>query len=66
MDNQDSNLVWGAANIGKEIGKDERATYYLLENGLIPATKAGSQWVSERDKLRDPTSWPRRKSEEAA
>jgi hypothetical protein len=66
MTDQDSSLVWGAAAIGEVIGKDERATYYLLENGLIPATKAGSQWVSERDKLRDPTSWPRRKTGEAS
>ena len=65
MTEDGSNLVWGAANIGKEIGKEERATYYLLENGLIPATKAGSQWVSERDTLRDPTCWPRKTGEAA-
>jgi hypothetical protein len=60
MAEHDSNLVWGAANIAKEIGKDERATYYLLEKGLIPAEKAGAQWVAEREKLRNPTCWPRK------
>jgi hypothetical protein len=44
MTEHGSNLVWGAASIAKEIGRDERSTYYLLENGLIPGTKAGAQW----------------------
>ena len=60
MSSQDSNLVWGAANIGKEIGKKERPTYYLLETGRLPATKVGDQLVSERDKLRNPACWPRK------
>jgi hypothetical protein len=60
MTEDGSNLVWGAANIAKEIGKDKRGTYYLLETGRLPARKAGDQWVGKRDELRDPTRWPRK------
>ena len=60
MSHQDSNLVWGAAAIGKYTGTEPRKTFYLLEKGLIPATKVGGQWVGERDKLRNPACWPRK------
>jgi hypothetical protein len=43
--------VWGAAEIGAVIGKDERATFHMLENGLLPARKVGGRWVSARKKL---------------
>lgn len=45
-------LVWGAVEIGKEIKRNPRQTFHLLEAGLLPAKKVGNQWVSERGKLR--------------
>jgi hypothetical protein len=43
--------VWGAEAIGRIIGKPARATYHLLEKGLIPAKKVGDSWVSSPRKL---------------
>ena len=45
-------LVWGAKAIGELIQKPARQTFYLLENGALPARKVGSQWVASRSKLR--------------
>jgi len=51
--------VWGAraiaiaANIVDDSGKPRvRATYHLLEKGLLPATKVGKIWVSTPRRLR--------------
>jgi len=46
-------LVWGAANIARLIGKTPRATFHLLEGGKIPARKIGATWVASRRKLRE-------------
>ena len=46
-----TNYVWGARAIGAVIGKDARATFYLLEEKELPATKIGRQWVSTPEKL---------------
>ncbi|HKN27975.1 MAG TPA: hypothetical protein VJY34_08850 [Roseiarcus sp.] len=48
----DHTPIWGAQRIGETVGKTEREAYYLLERGLLPATKVGRQWVSTRGKLR--------------
>jgi hypothetical protein len=59
----DENLdlpLWGAENIGREAGvvkakgdqKGIRKSFYLLENGLLPATKIGRQWTSTRRRIR--------------
>jgi hypothetical protein len=45
-------LVWGAKNIGKVIGKEPRETFHLLTTGKIRATKVGSQWVASKSGLR--------------
>lgn len=49
----DLDLVWGAEAIAKELKRNKRVTYYLLESGAIPAKKAGKQWVISRRKLRE-------------
>jgi hypothetical protein len=46
-----SDLLWGAAAIGKAIGRSERSAYHLLERGLLPARKVGASWVVSRRKL---------------
>jgi len=44
-------LVWGCRAIARRIGKSERKTYYLLENGLIPARKIGREWFTTETAL---------------
>lgn len=44
-------LVWGAEAIAKLIGRTARATFYMLDNGELPAKKVGGRWVAERSKL---------------
>jgi hypothetical protein len=52
-------LIWGAEAIGRAAnvlnehgGVDEKATYYKLSRGYIPAKKSGSLWVSTLRKIR--------------
>ena len=45
-------LIWGAAAIGREINANPRRTFYLLQQGLIPAKKVGESWVASRTTLR--------------
>ncbi|TIP42437.1 MAG: DNA-binding protein [Mesorhizobium sp.] len=49
-DNQ-PDLVWGCAAIARVIRRTQRQTFYMLENGTLPAKKVGGRWVSERGKL---------------
>ncbi|NTI03453.1 DNA-binding protein [Agrobacterium rhizogenes] len=44
-------LIWGAAEIAKAIGRSQRATFYMLDNGELPAKKVGGRWVAERGAL---------------
>lgn len=44
-------LVWGGKQIAKEIKRNERQTFYLLETGGIPARKVGKIWVADRRQL---------------
>jgi hypothetical protein len=44
--------IWGAANIGREINRNERQVFWLLERKLIDATKVGNQWQSTGRRLR--------------
>jgi len=46
-------IIWGATAIGTELGIGRRKTFYLLEKGLLPATKVGREWVTTRSALRD-------------
>jgi len=49
---ESTTLIWGAANIAREIGRPVRATFHLLEKGHLPARKVGGQWVADRAVLR--------------
>ncbi|WP_042778947.1 DNA-binding protein [Sinorhizobium fredii] len=44
-------LIWGAAEIAKLIGRSPRATFHMLDNGELPAKKVGGRWVAERGNL---------------
>ncbi|MFB9950992.1 DNA-binding protein [Rhizobium puerariae] len=46
-----SDLVWGAGNIGREINQTERQTFFMLEKGHLPARKVGGKWVASRQRL---------------
>jgi hypothetical protein len=47
-----SDVVWGAREIGREVGLDRGAAYHLLSRGLLPAKRLGRKWVSSRSLLR--------------
>jgi hypothetical protein len=45
-------ILWGAQAIGEVIGRSTRATYHMLEQGLLPAKKVGPKlWCASRRKL---------------
>jgi hypothetical protein len=43
--------VWGAKAIGEVVSRSERQASYLLEKGLLPATKVGKLWTSTPRRL---------------
>jgi hypothetical protein len=45
-------LLWGVARIAKEIGRNPRQAYHLLESGGLPARKVGGRWCASRTGLR--------------
>jgi len=45
-------ILWGASAIAKEIGRGERATFYMLERGELDARKICGRWVTTRSNLR--------------
>jgi len=45
-------VLWGAAAIGAAINRTERQAHYLLERGLLDATKTGKIWTSTPRRLR--------------
>jgi hypothetical protein len=44
-------LIWGAEEIGKTIGRSARATFDMLEKKQLPAKKVNGRWVIARQKL---------------
>lgn len=44
-------LLWGATEIAKVIGRTRRQTFGLLEAGHLPARKIGGRWVASRSDL---------------
>jgi hypothetical protein len=43
IENSDDPIIWGAEAIGREVGLDERAAFYALERGFLPANKVGKK-----------------------
>jgi hypothetical protein len=52
IENSDDPIIWGAEAIGREVGLDERAAFYALERGFLPANKVGKKWATTRRRLR--------------
>lgn len=44
-------LIWGAEEIGRVIGRSTRATFDMLDKGQLPAKKVNGRWVIARQKL---------------
>ncbi|MBZ3693411.1 helix-turn-helix domain-containing protein [Phyllobacterium calauticae] len=51
MNEETMNLIWGAEEIAKIIGRSTRATFHILDSGELPARKVGGRWVVERSQL---------------
>jgi hypothetical protein len=43
-----SDIIEGVTAIAAYLGKNERRTYYLLENGKVPAFKLSGKWHLRR------------------
>ncbi len=48
---QSLDLIWGASDIAKVIGRSPRATFDMLSKGELPAKQVNGRWVIERGKL---------------
>ncbi|PZU23779.1 MAG: hypothetical protein DI589_05785 [Shinella sp.] len=44
-------LLWGAEEIAKFIGRSARSTFDMLDKGQLPAMKVNGRWVISRAKL---------------
>lgn len=44
-------LIWGAAAIAREINRNKRQTFYLLEKKVLPAKQINGRWCIERSDL---------------
>jgi hypothetical protein len=51
MNEDVSEVLWGAEAIAKEIGANLRQCYHLLETRKIPARKVGKTWTATRSRL---------------
>jgi hypothetical protein len=45
-------ILRGCASIAKFIGEDERRTFTLLQEGVLPAQKERNIWVSTKSALK--------------
>ena len=44
-------LVWGAEEIAKLIGRTPQQVFHMLRTGRLPAKQVGGRWVASRAKL---------------
>jgi hypothetical protein len=44
--------IWGVREIAVAANLTERQAYHALENGYLPASKAGRKWVTTGRRLR--------------
>jgi hypothetical protein len=47
----DDEIVWGAAAIGRVIGRSERQVFYLAEIGAIPVRRIGGRLCGRKSRL---------------
>jgi len=48
-----SDALWGVSAVARAIDRNERQTYYLLQNKRIRAKKVGAIWFSTRIWVRE-------------
>jgi hypothetical protein len=48
---QNLDVIWGVSSIARTINRSTRATFYLCENGRLPAKKIGGRWCASRSGL---------------
>jgi hypothetical protein len=53
MDSTDekSDVIWGAAEIGRAIGRTKRQAFHMLSAGHLPARRIGNRWCASRQRL---------------
>jgi len=51
MNTEESDIVWGGEAIAAAINRTRRATFNMLDQGLLPARKVGGRWVASRKRL---------------
>jgi hypothetical protein len=53
-ENKNSDAAWGCKAIADVLGKSPRATYHLLEKGMLNGVvqKIGSQYVGSKKRIR--------------
>jgi hypothetical protein len=44
-------VLWGAKEIARYIGRSPRAAFHMLENGQIPGRKTGKLWMATKREL---------------
>jgi hypothetical protein len=52
-DEEPLDLVWGAAEIGRFIGRTQRQAYDALVAGELPGRRVNGRWVASRRRLRE-------------
>jgi len=51
VDEEQLDVVWGAAEIGRIVRLPTRKAFYCLEKGYLPGKKFGRLWMSSRKAL---------------
>uniref|UniRef100_UPI003BAADD2F DNA-binding protein n=1 Tax=Stappia sp. TaxID=1870903 RepID=UPI003BAADD2F len=50
-DQEKIDVIWGAEEIGKVIGRSARMTFHMLSTGQLPGRKVCGRWCASRKKL---------------
>jgi hypothetical protein len=51
-DNNDFGIIRGADAISRTLGLTKERAFWLLEKGILPASKEGRIWVTTKERLR--------------
>jgi hypothetical protein len=53
LESEKVDILWGAEQIARAIGRNRQQTFYLLKRKELPAKKLGRFWVSSKKALRE-------------
>jgi hypothetical protein len=51
MQSNSLDILWGADEIGRFIGRSRRTAYWMLEKKLLPGRKIGRIWTATKSEL---------------